>query len=181
MITLDENNPKAIPSLLNVHPACILNKNLRGDIRELLTDFQVVTRLPDGSLFRQTIPARFQADGASVPKIWIVRTIVGGAYDNHLIGGAEGHDWGFYNHMIEQCVNGVWTWVPLDFDTANRILQATLRMAGTSRLHAWEVYKAVSWFGESHWPNDAEDRRYLAVLRQQIIDDGRNPSSYGLP
>lgn len=175
MIRFDKDHRAAEPNLVAVSPDKILNANLSGDIRQLVDDYQVVVDLPDGRRYRVTTPLCFQYDGASIPDVWIIRKIIGQPYSARLLPGGTPHDWLYYTHRVEQWRGNQWVWVDCDFDTANQILRAAILIAGTTRLHAWEVYKAVSLFGEGHWDNDTTDIIYLATLRQQIIDSDRNP------
>jgi hypothetical protein len=180
MIIFDKDHKNAQPTLEKVPKTEILNTNLSGDIRRLIEDYQVVVILSDNRKFRITVPALFQYDGASIPNIWIIRKIIGGPYSERLLPGGTPHDWMFYTHRAQQWVNEIWTWVSVDFDTANQILRSAILMAGTTSLHAWEVYKAVSWFGSGHWDNDTEDTHYLSILTNQIFSIGKQPEDYGL-
>jgi hypothetical protein len=83
---------------------------------------------------RLTVPATFQTDFASVPRLPVVYLAAGGRGDR----AAVVHDWLYST----QCV---------DRSTADRVLREALLASGYSDMLANTFYVAVRTFGGSHW------------------------------
>lgn len=145
-------------------PLC---ENMRGrEVRELLAD--ALVDLGDGR--RVAIPAHFQTDGASIPRaFW---GLVGRPFARDIFPAALAHDWLYYTHLTP---GHNWTRAEAD-----AMLRDTLAASGVGRVRRNLIYRSVRLFGGDHWANDAEDLRYLGLLRQQVLNAGGCPASYGL-
>jgi hypothetical protein len=86
------------------------------------------------------LPARFQFDGASLPRLtWTLLGIT--PYDPRIITPGAGHDW-----LCDSACD-----VPMSFEEANEIFRLDLIAEGISEELAYLMYTAVSLFGRSYW------------------------------
>ena len=82
------------------------------------------------------IPAGFETDGGSVPRFgW---RVAGEPFDPRYIASFLVHDWLYTVHALER-------------DAADAVLYHAMRKEGASWVKARMYYRAVRWFGGSHW------------------------------
>ena len=101
----------------------------------LIKDYSFVVDV-DGVRCSFTIPAGFETDGGSVPRFgW---RVAGDPYDPRYIASFLVHDWLYATHALER-------------DAADAVLYHAMRKEGASWVKARMYYRAVRWFGGSHW------------------------------
>lgn len=112
------------------------------------------------------VPRFFQYDGSSVPTAaW---PLIGTPFNPHFMRAAVFHDWIYHTHQIAQ-------------KNADSLMHDILIEDDVPSTTAWIMYQAVKAVGTSYWKNDPEDNGYIARLTKKIVDDGRDPATYGLP
>jgi hypothetical protein len=124
-----------------------------GNRYKVLVDY-VHVREHEGTTYRLTIPAGFQCDLASVPRIlwwWISPFDLGAA--------AIPHDW-IYSHggklpdgSHQKLVNGTWENLPQAWtrEEADRLFARMMRDVGVPRFMRRRAYNAVRLFGGGAW------------------------------
>lgn len=115
-----------------------------------------ITLHTDEGVLRYTVYAGFKFDGRSGGKVvdWLISNL--GSQD--LATCWLVHDIGFYPNTVS-------------FELANEILYQMLRLSGVSKLKAWAVFKAVSWFGRSSKAYETSEvvGRYRQNLNQYFF------------
>lgn len=112
------------------------------------------------------VPKLFQYDGASIPEIgWYS---IGTPFTPRLMLASVFHDWIYHTHQIER-------------SAADDLFHLLLRRSGVPKDKALAMKTAVDLFGGNYWKNDKDDIAYIKRLKDQIIQDGRNPADYGIP
>lgn len=139
---------------------------LKPDSHKLSEAYEVaddVVRTTGGVSVR--VPKFFQYDGSSLPMVaW---PIFGTPFSPHLMGASVFHDWLYHTHVVPKVV-------------ADDLFHQMLVEDGVDATKAWLMMQAVEKFGDASWQNGPDDLAYLAWLKMRIVDDGREPSDYGL-
>ena len=124
----------------------IILKKLEGKLWQLEEDLVVCCRLGVGVMY-VTLKKGMITDLGSIPKIaqgWIDRA------NNNILPFLL-HDAGYIYGGFSR-------------DTWDSLLYQTLRLKGMGWFKAQCVYKAVSWFGESHFDNVSEATKKMVKL-----------------
>lgn len=109
----------------------------------LLTDNFVYDVGEEGSGDTVHVPLGFTTDFASTPSIlW---SIMGGAWGKHG-NAAVIHDWLYYSQTRPK-------------HEADNIFHEGMLVSGCNKVHAWLMWKAVSWFGAHAWKHNEEIAR----------------------
>jgi hypothetical protein len=120
----------------------MLLKRLKNPIRlELQEPLTIYSRVVKKDI---VAPKGFITDGASVPPK--LRGIFGCPLDKHLEISII-HDF-LYSNLSNL------NYSDIDFKTANLIFYDGLKIAGIGTIKSWIMYKAVCWFGYSHYKKD---------------------------
>ena len=111
------------------------------------------------------VPKCFQYDGASIPSpAW---QLIGTPFSPRLMVAALFHDWIYHVHTVSK-------------DEADDLFERLLVASGISKTRAGLMKSAVAVFGAAYWENDAGDVAYMRRLKKRIVDEGRDPATYGL-
>ncbi|OCQ21200.1 hypothetical protein A7985_11250 [Pseudoalteromonas luteoviolacea] len=146
--------------VLNLKPVLVTHSNKLETAYELIEDFPYQH---DGQV--RWVPKYFQYDGASIPTL--AYYFVGTPFNPRYMKAALVHDWLYHTHEIDRVA-------------ADGLFYDMLRSAGVSNAKASLMRIAVEQFGRWYWKNDLDDEAYKAELKNKIINDGRQPSVYGL-
>jgi hypothetical protein len=112
------------------------------------------------------VPKFFQYDGASIPAIaW---QIIGTPFNPRFMIASVFHDWLYHTHQVPRAA-------------ADKLHYDILKEDGVIEWKAAAMNYAVRRFGEPYWANKTSDNRYICHLTRRIVEDGRDPSHYGLP
>lgn len=116
------------------------------------------------------IPEGFGYDGATIPSVaW---QLVYSPFDPLMMLPALVHDWLYSSHDA----------IPsLKYKTADEILFTLCKGNGVPYAKCLAIESAVKATGGFFWKTNDEDKKYLAYLRQHILDSGRDPKSYYPP
>lgn len=111
------------------------------------------------------IPEGFWYNGASVPPLFWQITFT--PFDPRIIEAACIHDWLYTARCVERSI-------------ADQTLFAYLNRNGGGWLRPKLVRAAVRVCGSFAWRESVTDKNYRAVLKAQLISDGKDLALYGL-
>lgn len=146
---------------LYVSPVIQSHESKLDEAYELTEDFHLAYQEHD-----IWVPKFFQYDGASIPPAGY--QVIGTPFNPKFMAAAVVHDWLYYTQQF-----------PRDF--ADGLFHDLLVQSGVPKLKAMIMRESVQTFGGWYWGNDADDDAYLAELKQQVINDGRDPGKYCFP
>ncbi|MCF2858352.1 DUF1353 domain-containing protein [Pseudoalteromonas sp. SMS1] len=145
---------------LHLRPVLKTHTNKLETAYELIEDFPYEH---NGKI--RWVPKYFQYDGASIPAV--AYYLVGTPFNPRYMKAALVHDWLYHTHEIHRA-------------SADKLFYQMLCDAGVGNTKAVMMKFAVEKFGSWYWHNDVEDEAYKAELIDRIVNDGRQPSVYGL-
>ncbi|KZN63932.1 DUF1353 domain-containing protein [Pseudoalteromonas luteoviolacea] len=145
---------------LNLRPVLATHSNKLETAYELIEDFPYQH---EGKV--RWVPKYFQYDGASIPSL--AYYLVGTPFNPRYMKAALVHDWLYHTHEVNR-------------EAADELFYLMLCDSGVSNTKASLMKMAVEKLGRWYWQNDADDEAYKQELKDKIIDDGRQPSVYGL-